>query len=108
MNRQTFFTFGGALLASTALTSGAMAGTPGQFSPVAGLPQFTFSSTTVKVANTLFSGTATTADAVTIGGTPKFGVSFCSVCNIPGGTTFNIDITVTGAAPLQSSVTTAS
>jgi len=103
MNRQTFFTLGGALLASSALTGGALAGTPGTFN-VTGT---TFSSTAVKVANTLFSTTAATADAVTIGGGVNFGISFCSTCNLPGGTGFNVDVTATGAAPVQSSVTLA-
>jgi len=103
MNRQTFFTLGGALLASSALTGGALAGTPGNFTATG----LTFSSTAIKVANTLFSTTAASADAVTIGGNVNFGISFCSTCNLPGGTGFNVDVTVTGAAPVQSSVTLA-
>ena len=102
MNRQTFFTFGGALLASTALTSGAMAGTFGQ----ATANGATYSTTSIKVANTLFSGTATTADAITLGGGQYFALTFCSSCNIPSNTTFGVNLTFTGGSP--SNVTTGS
>ena len=102
MNRQTFFTLGGALLASTALTSGAMAGTAGNTAVGGGA----YSTTSIKVANTLFSTTATTADALTLGGVPNFALSFCSSCNIPSNTSFGINLTFTGASP--SNVTTGS
>lgn len=102
MNRQTFFTFGGALLASTALTSGAMAGSVGQI----GAGGTAYSTTSIKVANTLFSTTATTADAITLGGAQNFALSFCSSCNIPSNTSFGVNLTFTGASP--SNVTTGS
>ncbi len=108
MNRQTFFTFGGALLASTALTSGfAMAGTVG-YGTASGSNNSTgagFTTSAVKIANTLFSTTAATADAVVVGGVHSFGVNFCNVCSVPFGTIFNVDVTVTGAAPVQASIT---
>ena len=102
MNRQTFFTFGGALLASTALTSGAMAGT---FGP-AGANAATYSTSSVKVANTLFSTTATSADTLTLGGGQNFALVFCSSCNIPSNTSFGVNLTFTGGSP--SNVTTGS
>ncbi len=97
MNRQQFFTFGGALLASTALSSGAMAATSsvGTFDNTGAV----YTAGALKVSNTVFSTTAATADAITLGGTVSFGVQFCTSCNIPSGLTFNIEVTVANAVP---------
>ena len=100
MNRQTFFTFGGALLATTALTSGAMAGTVGTISDTS------FTAGAIKVANTVFSTTATTADAITVGSASVgFGIQFCPTCSMSAGAIFAITGTVAGgtavAAGLQ-------
>ncbi|MGE4065093.1 MAG: hypothetical protein AB7E79_17140 [Rhodospirillaceae bacterium] len=66
MNKQQLYTLGGALLASTALTSAANAMTFGRLLATAGSAGAAFSTSGFTIANTLFSTTAATANAVTI------------------------------------------
>jgi len=108
MNRQTFFTFGGALLASSALTGGAMAGNVGTIDATGtgqAAAAAAFSTTIIKVANTIFSTTVATADALTVGSQKNFAIQFCPTCNVSGGVTFSVTANVTGATPTN--VTTA-
>lgn len=96
MNKQQFYTFGGALLASTALTGAANAIT---FGRILSDTNMTFSSTPFSISNLLFSTTASTANTVTI--TPsrtRVGASFSNVYSVgtAPGTRFSVEISPTG------------
>src|SRR5437868_1395792 len=107
MNKQQFYTLGSALLASTALSTGAMAAA-GTFTTNGA----TFSSTALKVANTAFSTTAGTADAISVGNTSpgaagSFGLAFSNGVNIgSSGGTFAIQVTVGNATVVPGTVPT--
>jgi hypothetical protein len=106
MNKQHLYTAGSLLLATTALTSAASAGTFVKDSTyIAGTT--TFGSATafksVKVANTVFSTTAATANAVVLGPINDLAVSFAN--QYTGTTKFSIEIDPVGALFLQASVT---
>jgi len=100
MNKQQLYTFGGALLASTALAGAANALTWARVNNADG-NGFTFSTTPFSIANTLFSTTASTANAVTI--TPsslRVGASFSNLYTVAtaANTRFSVEITPTGGA----------
>ena len=94
MKKSQLYTLGGALLASTALAGVANAATVGR---VAVTPT-NVTSTAVNIANTLFSGTASTANALNFNGAPtgnSLAISF--VNTLPAGSSFNATINVSGA-----------
>jgi len=100
MNKQSLYLFGGALLASTALTTASQAAlvktNPG--SAAGDAKPATVAITAKGLATQVFSGTAATAGAVTISGTTGTAASdvlidYSSAYN----TAFNIQLDVTGA-----------
>ena len=96
MNKSQLYTLSGALLASTALIGTANAGTVGR----AGANIATtgaISTTALKIANTLFSATATTADALnfTGDGVNPIAISFSN--SFSASTRFNATINIAGA-----------
>jgi hypothetical protein len=107
MNKQQLYTFGGALLASTALSGAAHALTWGK---VTG-QTLTFSTTAVSVANTLFSTTASTANSVVLSanGTNRIAARFANVYSattVPG-TAFSVEMSPTGATLGNAALTSA-
>ena len=97
MNKQQLYTFGGALLASTALTGAANALTWGK--SVSG--SLTLSTSAISITNTLFSTTASTANTVVISanGANRVAARFANVYNsttVPS-TGFSIEMSPTGA-----------
>jgi hypothetical protein len=96
MNKQQLYTFGGALLASTALSGAANALTWGKVDT--SLASFT--TTPFSIANTLFSTTASTANGVTITpGATRVAARFSNIysSSTTAGTRFSVEITPTGA-----------
>jgi len=91
MNRQQLYTLSGVLLASTALAGIAEAATVGH-SGVAGAA---FTTSALKIANTIFSTTATSADTVAVGGEAAFVVKFSN--QFVTTTKFSVEIDVSGA-----------
>lgn len=91
MNRQQLYTLSGVLLASTALAGMADAATVGH-SVANGV---TFSTKALQVANTIFSTTATTADATNVGGEAAFLVKFSNLFTTT--TKFSVEVDVSGA-----------
>jgi len=91
MNKTSLYLFGGALMASTALTSGSQAGT------IKSSAASSSSITSVKLATEVFSATADTAKALTIGTTGGAGSTF--VVDFTGSFTtgYNLTLNVTGA-----------
>lgn len=95
MNKQQLYTFGGALLASTALSGAAHALTVGKVTASLG-----FTTTAISIANTLFSTTASTANTVTI--TPNSvrpAARFTNIYSVDtiAGTAFSVEFTPSGA-----------
>jgi len=91
MNRQQLYTLSGVLLASTAISGVASAATVGVGTGVSN------STTAVKVANTIFSTTVSSADAVnvnTVGG-KSFAVVFTNAYTT--ATKFSVEVDVSGA-----------
>jgi len=91
MNRQQLYTLSGVLLASTALAGIAEAATVGRSVTNGG----SFTTSALKIANTIFSTTATTADAIAVGGEAAFVVKFSN--QFTTGTKFAVEIDVSGA-----------
>jgi len=104
MNKQQLYTAGSVLLATTALTGVANAAivvtypSATTFTPGAALGTVT-TVTSQNVANTIFSSTAATANAVNIGGA-AFAVSFAN--NFAGSTKYSVELNPTGATFLPS------
>jgi hypothetical protein len=92
MNRQQLYTLSGVLLASTALAGLAEAATVGNASAANG---FGFSTSALKVANTIFSTTTSSADAVNVGGDTAFVVKFSN--QFTTSTKFSVEVDVAGA-----------
>jgi len=92
MKRQQLYTLGGVLLASTALSGMAEAAIVGH-ATAAGAAGFTTSA--LKIANTIFSTTATSADTVSVGGDAAFVVKFSNTFTL--STKFSVEIDVAGA-----------
>ena len=97
MNKQQLYTLGGALLASTALSGEANALTWGRVTGSA----LTHVTTQISIANTLFSGTASTANAVVISanGNNRIAAKFANVysyATLPG-TAFSVEASPTNA-----------
>lgn len=95
MNKQQLYTFGGALLASTALSGAAHAITIGKVTS-----SLAFSTTSFSIANTTFSTTASTANTVVI--TPnatRVAARFSNIYSADtiSGTQFSVEFTPTGA-----------
>jgi hypothetical protein len=96
MNKQQLYTFGGALLASTALSGAANALTWGKVDG-----SLNWSTTPFSIANTLFSTTASTANTVSITpGAVRVAAKFSNVysSSTASGTRFSVEITPSGAA----------
>jgi len=89
MNRQQLYTFGSALLATTALASTAMAGTVGSAAGVNNV-----SSSALRINTLAFASTASTANSQTFGNT-QFAVSFSNT--FTKTTKFGVEIDITGA-----------
>ncbi len=68
MNKYQLHTLGGALLASTALAGTAYAGTVGTIAASLGASGSSISATTQSIANTIFSTTPATANAIAFRG----------------------------------------
>jgi len=103
MNKTQFCTLSGALLASTALSGAANAGTIGKYT------SSNFSTTALAIDNTVFSTTASTANAVVIGagGTDRdIGMQYTN--NFSGLTGFTTEFTISGARFITSGITLAS
>jgi len=92
MKRQQLYTLGGVLLASTALSGMAEAAVVGH-ATAAGAVGFT--TTALKIANTIFSTTATSADTVSVGGDTAFVVKFSN--SFTASTKFSVEVDVAGA-----------
>jgi hypothetical protein len=90
MNKYQLYTLGGTLLAATSLSGVASAGTVGNFTNAGNV----FSTTAIKIANTVTSPTATTANSSTIGSAANLGFRFTNTYS----NTFNLYLTapVTG------------
>lgn len=103
MNKTQFYTLGGALLASTALTGTASAGTIGRYDTTNN-----FTTSAASIANSIFSTTASTANSVVIGsaaGDNHFGMRYNN--NFSGTTHFTTEFTVSGARFITAGLTTA-
>lgn len=102
MNKTQFYTLSSALLASTALSGTATAGTIGRYN------SGTFTTVPVTVANTVFSTTASTANAIVIGGVAAsdngFGMRYSN--NFSGSTGWTTEFTITGARFITAGLTT--
>ena len=101
MNKTHFYTLSSALLASTALSGAANAGTIGKYTALS------FSSATISIDNTLFSTTASTANAVTIGGGAldrHIGMQYNN--NFDDTTHWNTEFTISGARFITGAITT--
>lgn len=96
MNKSQLYTLSGALLASTALIGTANAGTVGR----AGANIVTtgaISTTALKIANTLFSATATTANALNFTGDGVNPIAISFTNRFSASTRFNATINIAGA-----------
>ena len=100
MNKSQLYTLSGALLATTALAGVASAGTVGRFNgdvSTAGA----FLTASASIANTLFSATAATANAINFNAATgaaqlnPLGISFTN--QLPAGSAFNVTLNVAGA-----------
>lgn len=93
MNKTQYLALGGVLLASTALSSIAGAGTIGIYNKDTN----NFTTTPVRIANSLFSTTASTANSIIIeaANTVQFGMRYSN--RFSGSTRFTTEFTVTGA-----------
>jgi trimeric autotransporter adhesin len=95
MNKSQLFTLSGALLASTALAGTANAATVGRIGTNVLTP---FAANTITVANTLFSGTAATANAIQFvgsGAATPIAISFTN--NLSTAAVYNLTINAVGA-----------
>jgi hypothetical protein len=94
MNKTQFYTLSGALLASTALSNTAGAGTIGRFDA-----NNVFTTSSVTIANAIFSTTASTANGVTFGGLSAgesgFGMRYNNTFS--GSTAWSTEFTISGA-----------
>jgi len=103
MNKTQFYTLSGALLASTALSGAANAGTIGRYNNGG------FVTTALAIDNTVFSTTASTANSVVIGGAGAvdrdFGMSYNN--NFSGTTHWTTEFTIAGARFITGTLTTA-
>lgn len=109
MNKSQLYTLSGALLASTALAGVAQAGSVGRVNQDVSAGG-SFSTTAAPIANTVFSSTASTANAVSFtgatgGAVNPIAVSFTN--NLPFGTRFNVTINISGAQFNNSNATAA-
>jgi hypothetical protein len=103
MNKTQFYTLSGALLATTALSSAASAGTIGRWDA-----NNNFTTTGLTISNTVFSATASTANAVVIGttaGERDFGILYNN--KFSGTTRFTTEFTISGARFITSAITMA-
>lgn len=103
MNKTQFYTLSGALLASTALSGAANAGTIGRWDATGN-----FTTTPLTIANTIFSTTASTANSVTIGTSAQnkdIGMRYNN--NFSGSTRFTTEFTITGARFITTGLTAA-
>jgi len=107
MNKTQLFTLSSALLASTALTGGASAGTIGKWDSTAA--NATFTTTALNISNTIFSTTASTANTVLIGEgqvyTSRFGMRYNNT--FAGTTRWTTEFTITGAQFVTSNLSVA-
>lgn len=104
MNKTQFYTLSGALLASTALSGAAGAGTIGRFDSPAMNSTALITTTAVSIANTLFSTTAATANAVAIGGGGKeIGIKYTN--SFTSTTRWSTEFTLSGARFVQANET---
>jgi len=102
MNKTQFYTLSGALLASTALSGAASAGTVGRYDATN-----TFTTTPLSISNGLFSTTATTADQVIIGGSAgEIGVGMRYTNAFSGTTRWTTEFTISGARFITGALTT--
>ena len=103
MNKTQFYTLSGALLASTALSSAANAGTIGRYN------SSSFTSSALTIDSTVFSTTASTANAVVIGGVGAtdrdIGMAYNN--NFSGTTHWTTEFTIAGARFITGTLTTA-
>jgi len=97
MNKQQLFTAGSALLATTALSSVANAGTVSTF-PTATAPVAATAYTATSIANTVFSTTASTANAVTVGLTA---ITVVFANNFTAATKFSVELDPINAGFVQ-------
>lgn len=104
MNKTQFYTLSSALLASTALSGTATAGTIGRYDTTD-----TFTTASVLISNTIFSTTASTANGIIIGGHANsdagFGMKYNN--NFSGTTHWTTEFTISGARFITASLTTA-
>jgi len=103
MNKTQFYTLSGALLASTSLSGVANAGTIGRFD------SGVFTTSPITITTSVFSTTASTANAVVIGGSTAAGRNFGMRYNnnFSGVTTrFTTEFTITGARFITAGLTT--
>lgn len=100
MNKTQFYTLSGALLASTSLSGAANAGTIGRYNS----SNFTTSALTIQ--NTIFSTTASTANAIVIGGVGAtdrdIGMAYNN--NFAGTTHWTTEFTIAGARFIAGSI----
>lgn len=100
MNKQQLFTAGSVLLATTALSGVANAGIVSTSAgAAAGVAVGGAASTSLNIANTVFSTTASTANAVTVGSTQIY-VAFSN--NFTAATKFSVELTPINAGFVQS------
>ena len=100
MNKSQLFTLSGALLASTALAGTASAGTVGRIG--ASVQANAFATSAISIANTLFSGTTATANAVQFTGSgAAFPIAVSFTNNFAITSLFNVTLNVSGATMNQ-------
>lgn len=102
MNKTQFYTLSGALLASTALSGAASAGTVGRFDANNSL-----TTTPLTISNGVFSTTATSADTVVIGASganTDIGMKYTN--SFSGTTRWTTEFTISGARFITAGLTT--
>jgi len=101
MNKTQFYALSSALLASTALTSGASAGTIGKYDQTN-----VFTTSALAISNSIFSTTASTANSVIVGEgqvyTSNLGMRYAN--QFAGTTRWTTDFTVNGAQFISSNM----
>lgn len=103
MNKTQFYTLSGALLASTALSGAANAGTIGRYD------SSSFTTSALSIQNSIFSTTASTANTVTIGGAGAINrdIGMMYNNNFSGTTHWTTEFTIAGARFVTGGLTTA-
>lgn len=104
MNKTQFYALSSALLASTALTSGASAGTIGKYDATG-----VFTTSALAISNSIFSTTASTANSVVVGEgqlyTSRLGMAYTN--QFAGTTRWTTEFTATGARFITSNLSSA-